>query len=107
MTLSQISQAPDCQDNQKQKEREGYKRAFHTGPLIIIVSLGLLLCSSWMAGSTIFKLGYTFIQMGFGRFSALMFVAVVAGVFGVGLGMAGLAGNLTFITMTKGEGVAG
>jgi hypothetical protein len=59
-----------------------------------------------MAGDAIFKFGNALVEMNFGRFSSLMGVAVITGVFGIGLGVAALARYLALVAMLKWEGMA-
>jgi hypothetical protein len=60
-----------------------------------------------VTGDAVFKLGDAFIYMFFGNLGRFMFMAIIAGIFGVSFGMAGLAGNLAFIPMIQREGVTG
>ena len=60
-----------------------------------------------MAGGTILKIGDAFVEVDFGRFSLFVSVAVVAGVFIIGVGVTGLAGNLPFVPMSEWESMAG
>ena len=46
-------------------------------------------------------------QVYFIHFIRIVIVALVAGVDGIGVNMAGLTGNLTRITVVEGEGMAG
>ena len=59
-----------------------------------------------MANLAVVKSLYTFCQMNLVHLIRIVIVALVTGVDGIGVNMAGLTGNLTRITVIEWEGMA-